>query len=154
MCGCCAHRWTNNGPDGGSRLLRWDGASINTEKGEGKIRGQFFGGYVLKVEAQKAVDGYVPKAERGGLVAKGGTGGGAEEGAKKAVKAEGVKAERGTETQTGAPRKAVKAVKEEKQTAGPTKPEAAPLPEAAPRPAKKSLKGGKLLTMQACTGRS
>ena len=42
----------------------------------------------------------------------------------KAVKAEGVKAERGTEKQTGAPRKAVKAVKEEKPQVK-DKPEAA-----------------------------
>jgi hypothetical protein len=81
---CCAHRWTNNGSVGGTRLLRWDGSSIATERGEGKIRGQFFGGRVLKVEEEKAADGYVPPSERAGQagrVAKQEEDGGAEEGA-------------------------------------------------------------------------
>ena len=67
-CGWCAHRWTNNGSDGGTRLLTWDGSSIATkEGGEGKIRGQFFGGYVLKVEVAKATGGYVSLPEREAL---------------------------------------------------------------------------------------
>ena len=46
--------------------MRWDGSSIATERGEGKIRGQFFGGRVLKVEMEKAAEGYVPLSERAG----------------------------------------------------------------------------------------
>jgi hypothetical protein len=43
----------------------WDGSSIMTAAGtEGKIRGQFFGGYVLKKEVAKASSGYVPPAKR------------------------------------------------------------------------------------------
>ena len=46
------HRWTNNGPEGGSRLLRWDGSKMIANSGVAtKTKGQFFAGRVLKVEA-------------------------------------------------------------------------------------------------------
>ena len=62
------HRWTNNGPEGGSRLLRWDGASVAfLESGKpSKFKGQFFGGRLLKAEVHKAKAGYVAKADRAG----------------------------------------------------------------------------------------
>jgi len=55
----CAGRWTNNGPDGGSRLLKWDGSHEYDANGNKvKCRGQFVGGRVLCDEKQKADAGH------------------------------------------------------------------------------------------------
>ena len=62
------HRWTNNGPEGGSRLLRWDGSKMIANSGVAtKTKGQFFAGRVLKVEVAKAAAGLeVAKAAAAG----------------------------------------------------------------------------------------
>ena len=55
----CAARWTNNGPDGGSRLLHWDGShQFDASGNKVKCRGQFVGGRVLRAEVQKANEGH------------------------------------------------------------------------------------------------
>ena len=55
----CAARWTSNGPDGGSRLLHWDGSHrLDASGNKVKSRGQFLGGRVLRAEEQAASKGH------------------------------------------------------------------------------------------------
>ena len=55
----CVARWTSNGPDGGSRLLHWDGShQFDASGNKVKCRGQFVGGRVLSAEVQKANEGH------------------------------------------------------------------------------------------------
>ena len=55
----CVARWTSNGPDGGSRLLHWDGShQFDASGNKVKCRGQFVGGRVLCAEVQKANEGH------------------------------------------------------------------------------------------------
>ena len=55
----CAGRWSSNGPDGGSRLVHWDGShQFDASGNKVKCRGQFVGGRVLCAEVQKANEGH------------------------------------------------------------------------------------------------